>query len=114
MVKIVAGEIVADDDPRARHLNPRQGANNQPLPNTWHRAPAGTNSNGAGNQQQPEQPSPLTEINNRLRAFGINDLHLQGYCIEPIFLVLAVLGLVFYGLPGLLIVAVVWFFMTQR
>ncbi|XP_066915125.1 protein FAM241B-like [Clytia hemisphaerica] len=117
MVKIINGEIVPDDDPRAQRFTQQQQRNNQPFPNAWQRAGNQGNQaqpNRQQQQQQQQQPSPLTEINNRLRGFGINDVNIQGNVIEPIFLVAAVLALVFYGFPGLLIVAVVWFLTTRQ
>ena len=110
MVKIIGnGEIVQDDDPRAQRLQNQQQRNDQPLPNAWNNIRGG---DGGGNQQQ--EPSPFNAVNIKLRQFGINDLNFRGYVIEPVFMVAAVLSLVFYGIPGLLIVAVVWYMTTQR
>ena len=112
MVKIIAGEIVQDDDPRVQQLKNQQQRNNRPLPNTWNRGGDGSNAHSA--QRQPQQLSPLDAVNDKLRQFGINDLNFQGHVIEPVFMVAAVLCLVFYGIPGVLIVAVIWYVSRQR
>lgn len=124
MVKIIAGEIVQDDDPRAQRLQNQQQRNNQPFPNAWNRTGGGGGGGrgGAGQiggqrqppQQQQQQASPFDAVNDKLRQFGLNDLNIQGHVIEPVFMVAAVLCLVFYGIPGLLVVAVVWYMSRQR
>ena len=114
MVKIIAGEIVQDDDPRVQQLKNQQQRNNRPLPNTWNRGGDGGNAHSAQRQPQQQQLSPLDAVNDKLRQFGINDLNFQGHVIEPVFIVAAVLCLVFYGIPGVLIVAVIWYVSRQR
>ena len=116
MVKIIAGEIVSDDDIRAQRFDQRQ-RNNQPFPNVWQRG-GGGQSNQYQQQQSPPAgegaPGPLTEINNRLRGFGIGNQFIQGRLIEPVFQVAAVLALVFYGIPGIIVVGLIWFFTSQN
>lgn len=115
MVKIINGEVVPDDDPRAQEWMRRQrqpGSSQSPFPNAWQHQQQ--QQGGAGGRQQMNEQSPTVEINNRLRAFGLSDLRLGQHVIEPMYLVAAVLGLVFWGIPGILIVAAIWFFMTRQ
>ena len=112
MVKIIAGEIVQDDDPRVQQLKNQQQRNNRPLPNTWNRGGDEGNAHSAPQQRQ-QQLQPFDAVNDKLRQFGINDLNFQGHVIEPVFMVAAVLCLVFYGVPGLLVVAVIWYVSRQ-
>ncbi|XP_057308932.1 protein FAM241B-like [Hydractinia symbiolongicarpus] len=110
MVKIIGGEVVQDDDPRAIEWERRQ---NRTAQGGLGRPTDTVHNFAQGVRQDPNQP-PLVAINNRLRGFGIPDFNVGGHVIEPLFSVAGVLALVFWGLPGLLIVAVVWYVMTRQ
>jgi len=123
MVKIINGEVVPDNDPRAQEWTRRQNtpsySQNNTNTNTRARTSNIGNSNTGSNSSQQNtgggaQQSPLVDVNNRLRGLGVPNFQLAGQVVEPVFTVAALLALVFWGFPGLLIVAVVWYIMTRQ
>ncbi len=132
MVKIIDGEIVADDDPRAveweRRQRQSQGWSDPRLRNaasqqSQYGAPQGSGlgassmfgmgnmMGGAAPNAQPGQhpQSPLQGINDRLSEMGLRPWNVGEYVVEPIFTVALVLALVFYGIKGMMVVGIVWY-----
>ena len=64
-------------------------------------------------QQQAYSHGPsasiFTEVNQKLRETGIPSWNIGPYVVEPIVSVAAVIAVLFFGLPGLLIVAALFF-----
>ena len=134
MVKIIDGEIVQDDDPRAIEWENRQrrnqgwndprlrgGNGSQQGPNTNPSygnafARMGAPSGGGGQDVQNRGESPFQGINQKLSEFGLRPWSIGEYVVEPIFTVALILALVLYGFPGLVVVGVIWFVFgrTQR
>lgn len=133
MVKIIDGEIVPDDDPRAVEWERRQrqsqgwndkrlrgnatpggGADGSQYNNAFARMgfPQGSGAQGG----QPQGQSPFQGINEKLTELGLRPWNIGEYIVEPVFTVALILALVFYGFPGLVVVAVIWFVFgrTQR
>ncbi len=127
MVKIIDGEIVQDDDPRAleweRRQRQSQGWSDPRLRNQGQQqaqyqqqgmGAMGAFGNmmgnvGGGNAQPGQAPSPLQGINNRLSEMGLRPWNIGQYVVEPVFTVALVLALVFYGVKGLMVVGIVWY-----
>nr|XP_004210717.1 protein FAM241B-like [Hydra vulgaris] len=101
MVKIINGEIVQDDDPRAKAWVQKKNSSQRLSSNNYNRH----------QETSIGERSPVDEINNRLRGFGIPNLTLAGHIVEPVFLIAAVVALVMWGFIGLLVVALIWYFM---
>ena len=134
MVKIIDGEIVQDDDPRAieweRRQRQSQGYNDPRLRNNqyWQQQQQGPQeqqgSMGAfggqfgrgmgragapGTNQQGHGQSPFDGINQRLSEFGFRPWNIGGNVVEPIVTVALILALMFYGFRGVIVVAIVWY-----
>eukprot|EP00794_Sanderia_malayensis_P012299 gene12299-13567_t len=131
MVKIIDGEIVPDDDPRAveweRRQRQQQGWSDPRLRQSQQQQQqSGTGLGrsafglggmmGGGAAQHPGQRvgSPFQGINNKLMEMGLQPWNVGAYVIEPIFTVAFLLALVFYGIKGLIIVGVVWFLFQRH
>lgn len=114
MVKIIDGEIVQDDDPRAIEWERRQRQNygwNDPRLRGSQAPPSQNNQfpPGGGHQGQIQGQSPFQGINEKLAQFGLRPWRIGENVVEPVFTVALILALVFYGLPGVVIVAVIWY-----
>ncbi|XP_065063475.1 protein FAM241B-like [Rhopilema esculentum] len=127
MVKIIDGEIVQDDDPRAieweRQQRQGQGWNDPRLRNSRNnskqqsttQSPAGAFGRmGQGpmaqGQANPQQgASPFQALNEKLSDFGLRPWNVGDHVIEPIFQVALILALVFFGFQGLIVVGVLWY-----
>lgn len=114
MVTIINGEIVPDSDPRAKAYRERRNNTNRAQTRTT------TSNETASRSRQPNQDggqgnnnSPFTEINNQLLRLGIPRFTLAGNVVEPVFLVAALIAVLFVGLPGLLMIAVVYFIFSS-
>ena len=134
MVKIIDGEIVQDDDPRAieweRRQRQSQGWNDSRLRGDHRNQQETTGSpsfasafgrmgnppSGGGQNSQMEGRSPFQEINEKLSGLGLRPWSIGDYVVEPIFTVALILAFVLYGFPGLAVVGIIWFFFgrTQR
>ena len=132
MVKIIDGEIVQDDDPRAIEWERRQRSNqgwsdprlragsggqqmtagNPSYNDTFARMGVPSRGGGQGGQAQ----SPFQGINEKLSEFGLRPWSIGDYVVEPVFTVALILALVLYGFPGVIVVGVIWFIFgrTQR
>lgn len=115
MVTIINGEIVPDNDPRAKAYRERKSNTNR-QESTSRTANENARTNGRGTQygrqdnvNNNNQASPFTEINNYLLRVGIPRFTLAGTVVEPIILIAALLVLVFFGLPGLILMAIAYF-----
>ena len=110
MVTIINGEIVQDNDPRARAYRERQDNANRPQINSRR-----SNENASQSNQrfqdgrQNYANSPFTDINNYLLRAGIPRFTLAGNVVEPVFLIAALIVVILAGLPGLLLMAIVYF-----
>lgn len=129
MVKIIDGEIVQDDDPRAieweRRQRQNQGYSDPRLRNNQNEQQQQQGSMGAfgglfgggmgragapgAGHQQGQGQSPFDGINQRLSEFGLRPWNIGGNVVEPIVTVALILALVFYGLRGVMVVAIVWY-----
>ncbi|KAJ1367652.1 hypothetical protein KIN20_028606 [Parelaphostrongylus tenuis] len=101
MVKILStGEVVSDDDPRARQRPPTDPT------------PSGTNRV----QHQADLGDNLASIwhsgNDRLRQMGLQSFEIAGYRVDPLHLVAAVLGFVLSG-PMMLAIIVAMILVSQ-
>ena len=121
MVKIINGEIVPDDDPRAVAWQRRQEQSRRPQNTQYGGNPqyGGNQQYGGsnpqyGSQMQGQEQSPLVEINRRLREFGIPNLTLGGHVLEPAIIIALLLALIFIGLKGVLIVGGLYYFFVLR
>lgn len=115
MVKIINGEIVQDDDPRAQEWTRQQQRRNNPQPQQYQSSYNRNFGNQRSDNQQNIQPnSPVVEINNRLRQLGVPNFNLGGQVVEPIFTVAAIIGVLFFGFPALLVVGLFWYFSTGQ
>ena len=56
----------------------------------------------------------VEQINAKLRTFGVPDLTVRGHIVEPIYLVGGLLALMFWGFPGILIAAIIWYMNTRQ
>ena len=127
-MKIIDGEIVQDDDPRAVEWERRQRQNqgwNDPRLRGGNGAQQGTGGGppynnafarmgyapqgGVGQQGQFQGQSPFQGINQKLSELGLRPWNIGDNVVEPIFIVALILALVFYGFPGLVVVGVIWF-----
>ena len=111
MVTIINGEIVQDTDPRARAYRERQNNANRPQTNSRRSHENASQSNQRfqdGGQNNAN--SPFTDINNYLLRVGIPRFTLAGNVVEPVFLIAALIVVIFAGIPGLLLMAIVYFF----
>jgi hypothetical protein len=114
MVTIINGEIVPDHDPRAKAYRERRNntsraqtnarTSNENTSRTTHQFQDGGQNNAN---------SPFTEINNYLLRVGIPRFTLAGNVVEPIFLIAALVMVIFVGLPGLVLMAIVYFVYTS-
>jgi len=117
MVRILSnGEIVPDDDPRAQSSsrNPSQqqnsaqsGQNRTPRFQNVQAGPTGYNENAQG-QPGGQQVSLFQVLNQRLISMGFPRFTLSGITVEPIISVALLLSLLLFGLPGLLLVGVLF------
>lgn len=118
MVKIINGEVVQDDDPRAiewmQHQNLKNHTNNRSAPNESYQQQQSQQQAAGGFQGVGDLQNIVLNINNKLRAFGLNDLHVGDHVVEPIFLVAGVLALVFWGVPGIFIILISWYVYNRR
>jgi hypothetical protein len=110
MVTIINGEIVPDNDPRAKAYRERRNNANRPQTYSTTSNESSSRSSqrfqgGGGNNAN----SPFTDINNYLLRVGIPRFTLAGNVVEPVFLIAAVIVVIFVGLPGLLLMAIVYF-----
>ncbi|XP_004701197.1 protein FAM241B [Echinops telfairi] len=112
MVRILAnGEIVQDDDPRARTTStqhsstPRQGFFNRGR---------GALLGGPGPLQQQAgarlgaTQSPFHDLNRQLVNMGFPQWHLGGHVVEPVTSILLLFLLMMLGVRGLLLVGLVY------
>ncbi|GFO38253.1 chromosome 10 open reading frame 35 [Plakobranchus ocellatus] len=100
MVRILAnGDIVPDDDPRARASQPTQ------RPNT--RTPQ-RQEQGGDYGQQGQSVSIFQVLNQRLLAFGIPRFNIGDIVVEPIVSVGLLLSLVLFGIHGLIFGAILF------
>ena len=127
MVKIINGEIVQDDDPRAvewarlqsqrqsvtqRRQQTGQGMQGQGQGMGLFGGLQGAFGSGQGRQEpQPAQAqqSPFQGINEKLAGMGIPRWNIGQNVVEPLFSVIFVLALIFYGVRGLLMAGLLWF-----
>ncbi|KAK6748690.1 hypothetical protein RB195_001357 [Necator americanus] len=105
MVRVLSnGEVVADDDPRAfrqRSSAPRS----QPATPTYHQPQTqATSTDGFS--------SLWNNANDRLRQFGLDSFHVAGYRVDPLHLVVAVLGFLLSG-PMMLAIVVAAIVISQ-
>ncbi|KXJ09579.1 uncharacterized protein FAM241B [Exaiptasia diaphana] len=115
MVTIIDGEIVQDDDPRAQAYKQR---NRRPEPTTQSQTEQTFDST---RMRQRPQVGPggigggsiIDQFNNKLLAAGFPRWNLGQNVVEPIVSVMLILALVFFGLKGVLMVGLVWFFLNQ-
>lgn len=105
MVRILSnGEIVQDDDPRARQAAGNRGSNSaRPRQGFVRHEDYQQPGAGRGFLGQGEgQVSVFTLINQKLLDFGIPRFNVGPYVVEPIALVGMILAGLLFGLPGLL------------
>lgn len=114
MVTIINGEIVPDSDPRAKAYRERRN-NSSPGQSSTRAVYQNYNRDNQGIQDggQNNDNSPFTEINNYLRRLGIPQFTLAGRVIEPVVLIGALLVVLFFGLPGLLLMGVIYFVLSS-
>ncbi|EDO33771.1 predicted protein [Nematostella vectensis] len=112
MVTIIDGEIVQDDDPRAQaYKNRNRRPENSSSQGSFHqtqrngRAPPGPGGLGAG--------SMFDQFNNKLIELGFPRWNIGDNVVEPIVSVALLLALVFFGIKGVLMVAVVCYLLRQ-
>lgn len=97
MVRILAnGDIVADDDPRARSSQPTQRQNTRIPPR----------QEQGGDHGQPISIFQL--LNQKLLAFGIPRFNLGDLVVEPIVSVGLLLSLMLFGIQGLIFGAILF------
>lgn len=127
MVKIIDGEIVQDDDPRAIEWEKQQRQNHgwsdprlragfnqqqQHGAETQNRPDTGTGMFGLGGmmggQGQPGN-STFQGINQKLSEMGLRPWNIGGYVVKPVFTIALVIAALFYGVRGMLIVAIIWY-----
>ena len=110
MVTIINGEIIQDDDPRAQAFRQRGRRQEQQYeqPEQWPHGSEGRNppAEGAGG-------TVFDQLNNRLLATGFPRWNLGQNVVEPIVSVALIFALVFFGVRGVLLVGVAWFFFRQ-
>ncbi|XP_066098965.1 protein FAM241B [Saccopteryx bilineata] len=112
MVRILAnGEIVQDDDPRARTTAPpRSSTPRQSFLSRGHGAPLG----GPGLRQQQggarlgAAQSPFNDLNRQLVNMGFPQWHLGNHTVEPVTSILLLFLLMMLGVRGLLLVGLVY------
>uniref|UniRef100_A0A914X0I1 DUF4605 domain-containing protein n=1 Tax=Plectus sambesii TaxID=2011161 RepID=A0A914X0I1_9BILA len=121
MVRILStGEIVADDDPRGRQAQPNVRQPQQ-MPSQRRGAPQtlppGDDGDGRAQQRNSQAPFagrsneiPLLEsLNNKLLELGIPRIPLgNSIVIDPIYTVMILILLLVFGLPGLLLVGLIF------
>ena len=114
MVTIINGEIVPDNDPRAKAYRERKNNTNRSQEN------AGTSNSNTAWRTQPVQDggqvrrqdngnSPFTGINNYLLNVGVPRFTVAGTVVEPVVLVGLLVMLIFVGLRGLIFIALIYF-----
>ena len=114
MVTIINGEIVPDNDPRAKAYRERK-SNQNSQSQTRNRS---TNQNATTDREiqnggRNDRNSPVTEINNYLVNAGMPRLNMGGTVIQPIFLIAALLVIIFMGPSGILIIGIGYFLYVQ-
>ncbi|KHJ91624.1 hypothetical protein OESDEN_08508 [Oesophagostomum dentatum] len=89
MVRVLStGEVVSDDDPRAR----QRPSAPRPQPST----PTDRQPQAQGGQMDGFG-SLWNNANDRLRQFGLNSFYIAGYRVDPLHIVIAVLGFILSG-----------------
>jgi hypothetical protein len=106
MVTIINGEIVPDNDPRAKAYRERRSNTNRGQTNA---RTANENAPRIQDGGQNNANSPFTEMNNYLIRVGIPRFTLAGTVVEPIILIAALVALILFGLPGLVLMAIGYF-----
>ena len=111
MVTIINGEIVPDSDPRAKAYRERKNNTNRAQTNSRSSSEYGPRTTQQIQDGGPQNNanSPFTDINNYLLRVGIPRFSLGGTVIEPIILIAAILVIMFIGLPGLILMAIIYF-----
>ncbi|GFR96086.1 chromosome 10 open reading frame 35 [Elysia marginata] len=100
MVRILAnGDIVPDDDPRARSSQPTQRQNSRVPPRQ---------DQAGDNRQQGQQISIFQVLNQKLLDFGIPRFSIGDLAVEPIVSVGLLLSLVLFGIHGLIFAGILF------
>ncbi|KAH3873006.1 protein FAM241B-like [Dreissena polymorpha] len=95
MVRILKnGEIVDDSDPRAQHGSPRQQQNTGRVQHE--------------RMQEGGHFSVFDEFNTRLAGYGVPRFNIGSHTVEPIVLIGFIVAGLLFGLPGLLLVAMLF------
>ncbi|EYC42919.1 hypothetical protein Y032_0511g2742 [Ancylostoma ceylanicum] len=103
MVRVLSnGEVVSDDDPRARQRQP--APRSQPTTPTYQPPQAQGATDGFA--------SLWNNANDRLRQFGLESFYVAGYRVDPLHLVVAVLGFLLSG-PMMLAIVVAAIVISQ-
>ncbi|XP_002738922.1 protein FAM241B-like [Saccoglossus kowalevskii] len=106
MVRILAnGDIVQDDDPRARSSTGRQRDTQSNRPRQGYVQHEDHNQYGGGGQQV----SIIDVGNQKLLDAGFPRWNLGPYVVEPIATVGMLLAMMFFGLQGLLFAGLLFF-----
>lgn len=118
MVKIINGEIVQDDDPRALNWQGKQRARaNTVLSQQMSHSPSSAQAHGfvqRPRQDLPQPRSPFSQFSAWLRGFGIPDINLGGHIIEPAISAAFVISIVLFGIQGLVIVGLLYYVFVVR
>nr|XP_044993582.1 protein FAM241B [Jaculus jaculus] len=105
MVRILAnGEIVQDDDPRARTTTSQRGGT--PRQGFLNRGP-GPRQPQAGARLGAAQ-SPFSDLNRQLVNLGFPQWHVGNHAVEPVTSILLLFLLAMLGVRGLLLVGLLY------